>query len=214
MLCSTAHAAGTLERARSKGGGGETPHLVRRCVRPRRVPSKSLRILLLGDGWRSGGRWTRRRAAPNRLGSARRRGRPRRDGGASEAVREPRGTSGSAWSEAGRTFSRELVNWLGTNLAPTSTAKMWRREGRSASLGWTFDVDGAKALYAAYARDGSRSMATTVAPPSGTEVHVVRAAQSARWPAETVGAIEVAAKERRQGANVPPRGRGALATRG
>ena len=40
------------------------------------------------------------------------------------------------------------------------------------------------------------SMATTVAPPGGTEVHVVRAAQSARWPAETVGAIEVAAKER------------------
>ena len=73
----------------------------RRCVRPRRVPSKSLRILLLGDGWRSGGRWTRRRAAsrPARIRTASRSSstRWRRFRGGSRAARN----SGSAWSEAG-----------------------------------------------------------------------------------------------------------------
>jgi pimeloyl-ACP methyl ester carboxylesterase len=110
---------------------------------------------------------------------------------------------GERLERSGRTFSRELVDWLGTNLAPTESRLSGGGAGvvspgknPSTSLGWTFDVDGAKALYAAYARDGSRSMATTVAPPGGTEVHVVRAARSARWPAETVGAIETAAKER------------------
>ena len=103
---------------------------------------------------------------------------------------------GERLERSGRTFSRELVNWLGTNLAPMESKSGGGAGVVSTSLGWTFDVDGAKALYAAYARDGSRSMATTVAPPGGTEVHVVRAARSARWPAETVGAIEAAAKER------------------
>jgi pimeloyl-ACP methyl ester carboxylesterase len=103
---------------------------------------------------------------------------------------------GERLERSGRTFSRELVDWLGTNLAPTESKSGGGAGVVSTSLGWTFDVDGAKALYAAYARDGSRSMATTVAPPGGTEVHVVRAARSARWPAETVGAIEAAAKER------------------
>lgn len=48
-----------------------------------------------------------------------------------------------------------------------------------------FDVDGAAALYASYRRD-DRALLTALDPPSGTEVHIVRAERSKRWPEDMV----------------------------
>ena len=113
----------------------------RLCARPRRVPSVS------PDPpprrWRrSGGRWTP--PCGIRVGSD-----PHGVSVVPDAVAAlprrfaSREELGERLERSGRTFSRELVDWLGTNLAPTES------KSGGGSLGWTFDVDGAKALYAA-----------------------------------------------------------------
>ena len=189
-----AHAAGTLERALG-GGGGETPH----HPAVRSPSSGPLKVSPDPPPRRWLAQWWTLDSAPCGIPAG---SDPHGVAVVLDAVAAlprrfaSREELGERLERSGRTFSRELVNWLGTNLAPMESKSGGGAGVVSTSLGWTFDVDGAKALYAAYARDGSRSMATTVAPPGGTEVHVVRAARSARWPAETVGAIEAAAKER------------------
>lgn len=80
-------------------------------------------------------------------------------------------------------FPRDLVDWLGTNLAPVDPAA-----GAASPLGWVFDVEGARALYDAYARDDG-ALTTALEPPKGTEVHVVRAERSERWPEDTVARL-------------------------
>ena len=80
-------------------------------------------------------------------------------------------------------FPRDLVDWLGTNLAPLDPDA-----GAASPLGWVFDVEGARALYDAYARDDG-ALHTALHPPWGTEVHVVRAERSERWPEDTVARL-------------------------
>lgn len=73
------------------------------------------------------------------------------------------------------------MDWLGSNLVPADPAA-----GHSSGpLTWLFDVDGAAALYASYRRD-DHALLTVLDPPPGTEVHVVRAERSKRWPEDLV----------------------------
>lgn len=62
-----------------------------------------------------------------------------------------------------------------------------------------FNVDGAAALYDSYKRDDG-ALATALSPPGGvdTEVHIVRAERSKRWPDDLVRRL-VAATEDRNG---------------
>ena len=84
-------------------------------------------------------------------------------------------------------FPRDLVDWLGTNLAPTEPAL-----GVSSKLGWVFDIEGARALYDAYEREDAEALRVCVDPPIPFETHVVRAAKSERWDAGVVRALESA----------------------
>ena len=84
-------------------------------------------------------------------------------------------------------FPRDLVDWLGTNLAPTEPAL-----GVSSNLGWVFDIEGARALYDAYEREDAEALRVCVDPPIPFETHVVRAAKSERWDAGVVRALESA----------------------
>ena len=84
-------------------------------------------------------------------------------------------------------FPRDLVDWLGTNLAPTEPAL-----GVSSPLGWVFDIDGARALYDAYEREDVEALTTCVDPPNPFETRVVRAAKSERWDASVARALESA----------------------
>ena len=84
-------------------------------------------------------------------------------------------------------FPRDLVDWLGTNLAPTEPAL-----GVSSPLGWVFDIEGARALYDAYEREDAEALGACVDPPKAFETHVVRAAKSERWDARVVRALESA----------------------
>ena len=116
------------------------------------------------------------------------------------AAREELGTALSAMP-GGVTFPRDLVDWLGTNLAPADPTA-----GATSPLTWQFDPDGAAALYDAYKRDDG-ALRVALDPPMGGggrhngssvvhEVHVVRAERSERWPKETVAALVARAKQR------------------
>ena len=116
------------------------------------------------------------------------------------AAREELGTALSAMP-GGVTFPRDLVDWLGTNLAPADPTA-----GATSPLTWQFDPDGAAALYDAYKRDDG-ALRVALDPPMGHggrhngssvvhEVHVVRAERSERWPKDTVAALVARAKER------------------
>ena len=116
------------------------------------------------------------------------------------AAREELGTALSAMP-GGVTFPRDLVDWLGTNLAPADPTA-----GATSPLTWQFDPDGAAALYDAYKRDDG-ALRVALDPPMGGggrhngssvvhEVHVVRAERSERWPKDTVAALVARAKER------------------
>ena len=85
-------------------------------------------------------------------------------------------------------FPKDLIDWLGTNLAPVHP-----HEGVNSRLTWMFDPDGVAALYASYKRDDG-ALRVALDPPqrdgsSACEVHVVRAERSTRWPAETESAL-------------------------
>uniref|UniRef100_A0A7S0SIX9 AB hydrolase-1 domain-containing protein n=1 Tax=Mantoniella antarctica TaxID=81844 RepID=A0A7S0SIX9_9CHLO len=86
-------------------------------------------------------------------------------------------------------FSKDLVDWLGSNLVPKDPAL-----GPTSPLTWVFDVDGASALYASYKRD-DHSLDLMLNPPIGREVHVVRAAKSTRWPEDLVEQLRTRAEE-------------------
>ena len=115
------------------------------------------------------------------------------------AAREELGTALSAMP-GGVTFPRDLVDWLGTNLAPAEPTA-----GATSPLTWQFDPDGAAALYDAYKRDDG-ALRVALDPPMGGggryngssvvhEVHVVRAERSKRWPKETEAALVARAKQ-------------------
>lgn len=113
------------------------------------------------------------------------------------AAREELGAALAASSRDGtrRSFPPDLVDWLGTNLAPVDPTAP-----ASSPLTWQFDPDGAAALYDAYKRDDG-ALRVALDPPTGVsgdgssptgvvhEVHVVRAERSTRWPRETVDAL-------------------------
>lgn len=88
------------------------------------------------------------------------------------------------------TFPRDLVDWLGTNLAPVDA-----RLGPSSPLTWVFDVEGACALYDAYEREDEEALRVCVDPPKAHETHVVRAEKSERWDERVVNALQSASAE-------------------
>lgn len=121
------------------------------------------------------------------------------------AAREELGAALAAMPNA--SFPRDLVDWLGTNLAPVDPTAP-----TTSPLTWQFDPDGAAALYDAYKRDDG-ALRVALDPPTGGgrgrdgsssyqpgqvvhEVHVVRAERSTRWPKATEAALVARAKER------------------
>jgi len=70
-------------------------------------------------------------------------------------------------------MSLPLAQWLGTSLAPAPGARP------TDELEWLFDIEGAQALYDSYLRADLWAVARE--PPTGVEVHVVRATRSAAW---------------------------------
>ena len=90
-------------------------------------------------------------------------------------------------NEKKASFPRDLVDWLGTNLAPVDA-----RLGASSPLRWVFDIQGVAALYDAYEREDEEALAACVDPPPSHETRVVRAARSERWDDGVVRALESA----------------------
>ena len=139
------------------------------------------------------------------------------------AAREELGAALAAMPNA--SFPRDLVDWLGTNLAPVDPTAP-----TTSPLTWQFDPDGAAALYDAYKRDDG-ALRVALDPPTGggrgrdgsSSYRPGSRPRGARCSSRAVHAVAESdgsgargACERRRVEAAVPRGeeRGALAARG